>query len=301
MNLFISWSGDKSRAVAAALRDWLPLVVNEIVPFVSSKDIFAGTGWLGVIMERLQTTNFGIVCVTRDNQLSPWLNFEAGALAKTIDVSHVVPLAVDLKPSDVTLPLGQFQAKPATEEGVAAILVSINASCERPLPESLLDTATRKWWPDLDEKLAEIEERKTPADTPPRRSDRDILEELLDTVRGLKPSQSVRHDYAMNYAQPVDTQWYQQDMINTTTARLSTQDDLRAKREGILETVRDVLREKKARAEVYFIGDSLKIAAKDQLPVKLRRIISDRAYGAGASDVEFVSPAMADAYKSLAD
>ena len=55
----------------------------------------------------------GILCVTRENHEAPWLNLQAGALAKAVDVSRVVPLAIDLAPSDVVLPLGQFQAQPA--------------------------------------------------------------------------------------------------------------------------------------------------------------------------------------------
>jgi hypothetical protein len=90
MKVFISWSGDKSRDVALALRDWLPGVINSIEPFVSAKDIYAGTRWQAEIASQLDSTNFGIVCVTKDNQLSSWLNFEAGALAKAVDSSRLV-------------------------------------------------------------------------------------------------------------------------------------------------------------------------------------------------------------------
>jgi hypothetical protein len=104
VKVFISWSGQKSREVAVALRDWLPLVINSVEPFVSSEDINAGTRWQGEIAGALQTTNFGLVCVTRENHGAPWLNFEAGALAKAVDSSRVVPLAIDLKPSDIENP-----------------------------------------------------------------------------------------------------------------------------------------------------------------------------------------------------
>src|SRR4051812_44421684 len=115
MKVFISWSGQKSRDVAIVLRDWLPLVINSIDPFVSSEDISAGARWQGEIAGALEATNFGLVCVTKENQGSPWLNFEAGALAKAVDSSRVVPLAIDLKPSDIENPLGQFQAQPLSE------------------------------------------------------------------------------------------------------------------------------------------------------------------------------------------
>ena len=112
MKVFISWSGSKSQHVAEALREWLPDVINSVEPFVSSEDIHAGARWQRELASQLDLSNFGIVCVTRENQAEPWLNFEAGALAKAVDVSRLIPLAIDLKPSDVELPLGEFQAQP---------------------------------------------------------------------------------------------------------------------------------------------------------------------------------------------
>lgn len=187
VKVFISWSGDKSREVALALRDWLPGVINSIEPFVSAKDIYAGSRWQMEIASQLDATHFGIVCVTNDNQLASWLNFEAGALAKSVDSSRVVPLAVDLKPSDVRLPLGQFQAQPATKGGVHEILRSINTSCETPLDTGLLDRSFSMWWPELETRLAAIGDKAAPSDTSVR-SDRELLEETLITVRSLTHS-----------------------------------------------------------------------------------------------------------------
>jgi Sigma-70, region 4/TIR domain len=185
MNVFISWSGSKSEAVAGALGEWLPGVINELKPFVSSRDIYAGTRWQSEIASQLGVSNFGIVCVTSENQGAPWLNFEAGALAKALDVSRLIPLAVDLKPSDVEVPLGQFQAQPATEEGIRAIVVSLNdALGEQGLADDLLRNSFDVWWPRLKERLAAIEQETTTA-TPPARSERQLLEETLDTVRAV--------------------------------------------------------------------------------------------------------------------
>jgi hypothetical protein len=107
MKVFLSWSGDKSGAVALALRDWLPRIINEVEPFMSDKDIAAGANWQVEIAGELESTKFGIVCVTVENQDSRWLNFETGALVKEFGQSRVVPLAIDLKPVDVEPPLGQ--------------------------------------------------------------------------------------------------------------------------------------------------------------------------------------------------
>lgn len=188
MKVFLSWSGDHSRAVAVALRDWLPSVINSVQPFVSARDIYAGSRWQNEIASQLETTDFGIVCVTRKNQAAPWLNFEVGAIAKAVDSSRVVPLAIDLKPSDIELPLGQFQAQPATEAGVGEILTSINSSSDPRLADELLTKASAKWWPDLEDELAQINAKfaaASPRPTEPDRTERELLEEVLDTVRGL--------------------------------------------------------------------------------------------------------------------
>lgn len=135
----MSWSGEKSRLAAVALRDWLPSVINELEPFVSAKDIDAGARWQAEIAGQLDTTGFGIVCVTRENQKAPWINFEAGALAKTVGHSWVVPLAIDLKVADITYPLAQYQAQPLSEDGLQEVPRSLNKRCEN-LPSIQTDS-----------------------------------------------------------------------------------------------------------------------------------------------------------------
>ena len=183
MQVFISWSGAKSGEVAVVLRDWLPGVIQVLEPFVSAKDIDAGSRWQAELAAKLDTTNFGIVCVTRENQLEPWLNFEAGALAKSVEQGRLVPLAIDLKPSDVKNPLGQFQAQPATEDGMREVVRSLNSTSSA-LTDDRLERAFELNWPSLEKSLAVIAGEDA-ADPPPIRSERELLEETLDTVRSL--------------------------------------------------------------------------------------------------------------------
>lgn len=180
MKVFLSWSGEKSRAVADALKGWLPQVIQDVEPFMSAEDISAGVRWQERIASELDGTGFGILCVTRENQSAPWLNFEAGAIAKQVELSRVVPLAIDLSTADVKPPLGQFQAKEASKEGILAVLRSINELIDKPVAD--LDEAGDVWWPRLESKLNAA---VTAAPAPHVRSERDLLEEILTTVRAL--------------------------------------------------------------------------------------------------------------------
>jgi RNA polymerase sigma factor (sigma-70 family) len=166
-----------------------PGVINSVEPFVSSKDIYAGARWQTDIASELDLSNFGIVCVTRENQAEPWLNFEAGALAKAVELSRVIPLAIDLTPSDIALPLGQFQAQEATREGIQAVVLSINAALgDEKLDDGLLRKSFDLWWPELESQLTTIE-GECDESAAPVRSDRELLEETLDTVRALAREQ----------------------------------------------------------------------------------------------------------------
>src|SRR5688572_18638179 len=110
MKVFISWSGERSKAVAVALREWLPDVIQSVHPWLSSEDIDAGLRWNDEVTRELSQTRFGIICLTAENQTAPWILFEAGALAKTIEKTHVVPYLIGLEPTDVQRgPLAQFQ------------------------------------------------------------------------------------------------------------------------------------------------------------------------------------------------
>ena len=110
MKVFISWSGDKSLKVAKILKDWIPCVIQDIQPYFSTEDIDKGARWSSDIAKELSDADFGILCVTKDNLESQWLNFEAGALSKTLDKVKVCSFLFDLKPSEISnSPILQFQ------------------------------------------------------------------------------------------------------------------------------------------------------------------------------------------------
>jgi hypothetical protein len=79
LRVFISWSGDKGRALAEHLASWLPSIVPPVKAFYSP-DIQSGAVWPMSLFDELADAQYGIVCLTKDNLASPWLHFEAGAL-----------------------------------------------------------------------------------------------------------------------------------------------------------------------------------------------------------------------------
>ena len=122
VKVFISWSGDPSRLIAKALAEWLRNVVQHVDPWMSDENIVSGARWNEAIAKELGETNFGIVCVTRGNQHAPWLIFEAGALAKSVEMARVVPLCIDLSFSEITGPLSGFQGRPLDRNGVGRLV-----------------------------------------------------------------------------------------------------------------------------------------------------------------------------------
>lgn len=186
MKVFISWSGDTSRQVAEALREWLPSVIQAITPYVSSEDIDKGARWSADISQELEDSNYGILCVTKSNLSAPWLNFEAGALSKSFDKSRVSPFLFGIDRTEVTGPLLQFQSTINEREDVYKLVRGINNSCESGLDESRLDQIFTVWWPSLETKLDSIFEVSAPnSDSPTghKRTNEDVLEEILSLVR----------------------------------------------------------------------------------------------------------------------
>ncbi|MCL2873371.1 MAG: toll/interleukin-1 receptor domain-containing protein [Defluviitaleaceae bacterium] len=156
MKIFISWSGEPSKKIAEIMRKWIKNVIQSVEPFVSSEDIEKGSRWSADIAKELEDTNFGLLCVTKDNFKAPWLLFEAGALSKAMDKALVVPMLFGLKPSDLTgSPLLQFQTVIFSKNEVKKLIVTLNDKIEKRIDS--LDEIFEKWYPDLEDAVAELE------------------------------------------------------------------------------------------------------------------------------------------------
>ena len=184
MEVFLSWSGEKSRKAAEAFRDWLPSVIQALKPYFTPKDIDKGLRWSHDISGKLDNAQFGIILLTKNNLNAPWILFEAGALSKNVGSSRVCPILLDIKPTDLSGPLVQFQASQFEKNEIRRLLGALNDSLgESALNEKTLDVVFEKWWPDLEAAVAKAISETGPSSTAEVRSERDLLEEVLRLVR----------------------------------------------------------------------------------------------------------------------
>jgi hypothetical protein len=201
MDVFISWSGERSRAVAEALRNWLPKIINAIKPWLSSEDIDKGARWGTDVASRLENAKAGIICLTPSNLHSDWILFEAGALSKTLQNTYVCPLLIGLEPSDIKPPLAQFQATRSVKDDILKLLKTLNAALdEGALTDAHIDEAFGVWWPKLEAQLNALPVEESKAN--PHRADRDLLEEILSLVRDQNRTSSHRLQPAPESLQP---------------------------------------------------------------------------------------------------
>lgn len=179
MKVFISWSGAQSKKLGEAFRDWLPGVIQLVTPYFTPADIEKGSRWSTDISKELSESQVGIICITTDNIHSDWILFEAGALSKSLEKSHVCPILFGISNTDLAGPLKQFQTTEFEKGDMHKLISVINSRLgEHKLPQKTLDNVFDKWWPDLEVRIREILSEVEGSDEPIR-SDRDLLEEIL--------------------------------------------------------------------------------------------------------------------------
>ena len=189
MNVFLSWSGTLSHAVAESLSSWLPQVIHAVRPWLSSQDIEKGSRWFEEIGESLSTTDFGILCLTLENITAPWILFEAGALSKTLGQSRVCPLLIDLRNSDLQGPLAQFNTAGLAQGEIRKLVDSLNSRVptESRRSETQLNEAFIVWWPLLEQRVSAALSSHRAGDAArrakPQRNTVEVLDELLELTR----------------------------------------------------------------------------------------------------------------------
>jgi hypothetical protein len=183
VKVFISWSGEQSREIGEAFRNWLPAVLQAVKPYFSPDDITKGSRWESEIAKELEACKLGLLILTGGNVDAPWLVFEAGALSKTMDKSRVCPLLFGLEPADIKGPLVHFQGAKFEAAEIKRVVKMINSELkEQSLEPTVIDEVFSMWWPKLETDVNKILQKPAKAKGA-KRSDRDILEEILLITR----------------------------------------------------------------------------------------------------------------------
>lgn len=191
MKVFISWSGDLSKEVAATIRDLFPKVLQGLQVFMSKDDIESGSPWFDVIRRNLAESDFGIIVATRQNKGQPWLLFEAGAIAvkvKNGEQPHVTPLLVDLDISDLDAPLGHYQAAHLNRDDMCKLLGLLNSfrDGQLRLSDTIFAETFAMWWPKLEDGFEQAKERSAIDSLKiPKRPPDEIVADVLTEVRAL--------------------------------------------------------------------------------------------------------------------
>lgn len=186
LRVFISWSGERSGSIAKILSEWLEDSYQFTKPFLS-KDIGAGLRWNEVLAEALDKSYFGIIVLTPENLHSDWILFEAGALAKHLGKSRVIPCLIDLEPSDLSAPLNAFQCAKLPGE-LKRVVVALNEAQPDAWQGSKLDRSFQKFQPLFEREFDSVLKSQPVVDSktdPPSRLET-TLNEVLAIVRGLK-------------------------------------------------------------------------------------------------------------------
>jgi hypothetical protein len=191
MRIFVSWSGERGRALGTAVREFIPLIFQRAQVFTTADDIDKGSRWSTVLRQELESVDTAIICLTPESLNSPWLAFEAGAILTRLGPSHIFVLAAGLSVADVSGPLAAFQISPVDRSSCQRLFEQLNRGSEPVLSESVLSRLFEAMWPSFDTQLQSLlsgSERESKAVT--ARPDRDLLEELVVEVRQLKKRMS---------------------------------------------------------------------------------------------------------------
>jgi len=186
MKIFLSWSGHRSRAVAEVMSVWIKCVLQATSPWISTRDIDRGALWFTEIGDQLKDTSIGIICLTQENKDQPWILFEAGALARGLSANRVCTFLVDLKTTDVRDPLAQFNHTLPDKESMRQLVRTLNSCLATgALGENVFADVFETYWPQFEAKFADVLLKHKPTESPKRRSDSNILEEILESTRSL--------------------------------------------------------------------------------------------------------------------
>lgn len=189
MNIFISWSGNRSRVFAQGFAIWIRCVIQAARPWISTHNIPGGSNWFNQIALQLSATSTGIICLTKENFRNEWIMFESGALFKGLPSSRLYTILVDLDVGDiVNSPLTQINHTKTTKTQINKLVHDLNQEMGvLALDIPTLDTVFEMYWEKFEELLAKAmaEESDEKQEKANEVSAKDMLAEVLSSIKRL--------------------------------------------------------------------------------------------------------------------
>jgi hypothetical protein len=170
-NIFLSWSKTLAKEIAELFKADLEFIFGTRVNvFLSSEDIKPGEKSFYEINRKLSITNYGVFFITDESRSSPWVYYEAGAIAKDEQKCRVMVLRINVDNSALNdTPLQQYQNCQLNEEGYKKIFMGIYDLCsERDKETTILERITARWksgreYEKLLLKYGQVKEKQTEA------------------------------------------------------------------------------------------------------------------------------------------
>jgi hypothetical protein len=188
MKIFISWSGDQSKAIATNLYEFLKENIQATDPWISSDDIAKGQNWMNDLMLGLQTSQMGIFCLTNSNLEAKWILFEAGVVA-SLPNRNVCTILYNVKPENVSPPLSHFNSTTFEKEDFRKLLLQINKISkeysDNKLTDAILNKIIDKNWEHFKEKVSNELDAIGNMESKIR-TDTDKIDELINISRSLQ-------------------------------------------------------------------------------------------------------------------
>ena len=130
MRIFFSWSGQPSEDVARFVKPWLMNNIfqeQEIEIFISKEDIELGSEWYSRVRDELVSCDLAVIFLTANNVNTPWLNFEAGAVAVGEQRRPVITFLIDVSVDNIKSPLKNYQPINASYENIKKLILDIKS------------------------------------------------------------------------------------------------------------------------------------------------------------------------------
>lgn len=155
----MSFSGRRSLAVVEQFRDWLLAVLDETPDFSFSPDFPKGEAWDARLDRELNKCQAALVFVNKVNAVSPWLNYEVGAVSRDNRKVFVVVFD-DSQTTSLPPTLSRFQVTRLVKDDVLRLLIDLHTLMGRDI-DNAVHARFKMTWPPLEKGLREALARES--------------------------------------------------------------------------------------------------------------------------------------------